>query len=100
MADADAVLRQEAMQRVLFVVQANVQRRTRVRTGHLRRSWATRVEAAGARGVVGTTVLYARYQRNDPLVEGLDDSRPEIDRILAQAGARYAGALASEIVRR
>ena len=54
-----AAMQQTLLQPVVVTVQDNVQQRTPVRTGNLRRSIAGRVERVGERGVVGTTVSYA-----------------------------------------
>ena len=87
--DPDAFVRLQTalMQRIVLTVQGNVQRRTHVLTGNLRRSWTSRVEQSGERGVVGTTVVYARYQKNDPAGEGLADSRAAIEQLARDAGA-------------
>lgn len=77
------------MSRIVITVEGNVKRATRVRTGHLRRSWTSRVERAGERGVVGTTVSYATRQRNRPAQEGLAASRDTIAALLAEAGQRF-----------
>lgn len=79
-------MRQQLMQRIVIVAESNIKRRTHVRTGTLRRSWASRVERTGERGSVGTTVLYARFQRNKPAEEGLEDSLPEVQRLAKEAG--------------
>jgi hypothetical protein len=79
-------MRQMLMQRIVLVVQANIQRRTRVRSGNLRRSWTSRVERSGERGVVGTSVVYAPFQRNQPAEEGLEDSLTTIQQLAKDAG--------------
>lgn len=79
-------MRQALMQRIVLVVQANVQRRTHVLTGNLRRSWTSRVEKSGERGVIGTSVAYAPYQRNQPAEEGLEDSLTTIQQLAKDAG--------------
>ena len=58
--DAFRALVRELMQRVVLTVEGNVKRVTPVRTGTLRRSITSRVEATGERGVVGTKLSYAR----------------------------------------
>lgn len=92
---ANEDIRLSLMQRVVLTVERNVKKVTRVDTGRLRQSWASKVERAGERGRVGTTISYAPFQKNKPLEEGLDDSRSEISRILDEAGqeiiARIAG---------
>jgi hypothetical protein len=58
------------MSRIVITVEGNVKRATRVRSGNLKRSWTSRVERAGERGVIGTTVKYAPHQRNKPAAPG------------------------------
>lgn len=84
--DAIADTKIQLMRRVVLVVEKNVKKRTRVKTGHLRRSWTSAVERAGERGRIGTTVRYARTQKNKPADEGLADSQDEIMRLLDEAG--------------
>lgn len=87
-------VRLSLMQRIVLTVERNVKKATRVDTGRLRQSWASKVERAGERGRVGTTVKYARYQKNKPLDEGLEDSRAEIDRLLEEAGQEIIARIA------
>lgn len=89
--EAFAQLRRSLLQRVVLLVEANVKRRTPVRTGNLRRSITSRVEASGDRGTVGTNVKYARFVHNKrPFLEqGVDDSRAQIDRMLADMGQQF-----------
>lgn len=90
--DAEAV-----MQRIVLIALGHSQRRTPVKTGTLRRSETTRVEAGGMRGVLGTNVKYAafvhdgtKYQAARPFFEqGIADSRAEIDKELARAGEAH-----------
>jgi hypothetical protein len=86
--------RERLMSRIVITVEAEVKRKTRVRTGTLRRSWTSRVERAGERGVIGTTVVYAPYQQNKPAEEGLEASRDTIDELLA-AGQRFFSEVAA-----
>lgn len=79
-------MRQALMSRIVLTIQGNIQRRTHVRTGNLRRSWTSRVEKSGERGVIGTTVAYAPFQRNRPAEEGLEDSLTEIQQLARDAG--------------
>jgi hypothetical protein len=80
-------------------LQASIQRATPVRTGTLRRSWATtQPQEAGARVIVyvGTSIVYARYQntrtRNKGYIErGLKEGRDAA--IKAFKSAINAGAL-------
>lgn len=87
--DADREALRRLMTRIVLIVEGNVKRRTAVRTGHLRRSWTTEVVPTGERGIVGTNVIYARYQKNRPLHEGLDDSRDAIQRELQAVGREW-----------
>lgn len=75
------------IQKVVYLVQRHVQKRTRVLTGHLRRSITSRVLTA-ERGVVGSNVVYLRYQKNRPLEEGLDNAMPEVGARLHGYGIR------------
>jgi hypothetical protein len=77
------------MSRIVITVEAEVKRHTRVRTGTLKRSWTSEVQRAGERGVVGTTIVYAPYQRNKPAEEGLAASRDTIDQLLREAGMQF-----------
>ena len=91
-----AVNKRLLMGRITGYVERKSKERTPVRTGHLRRSVTSRVEAAGERGIVGTNVSYARhvhqgtkYMRGRPfLKQGLDASRQLIDSELEQAGEK------------
>jgi hypothetical protein len=78
-------VRQRLMQRIVYTGQGATQRVTYVRTGHLRRSWYAEVQSAGERGTIGTTVDYARFQKNDPLVEGMAASEDRIQQFVDQA---------------
>ncbi len=88
-----AELKIQLMRRITLTVERKVKKRTRVDTGTLKRSWASKVERSGERGRVGTTVRYARWQVNRPLHEGLDDSRADIDRLLTEAGEELWSAI-------
>lgn len=79
------------MTRIVITAERNVRLASHVRTGTLRRSWTHRVEATGERGVVGTTVSYAPYQVNDPLMEGWDATEPEVPGILQEIGVTFFG---------
>lgn len=78
------------MQKVVYLVQRRVQQRTRVDTGTLRRSMYGKVETA-QRGVVGSNIVYLRYQKNKPLQEGLDDAMPDISPLLLGYGIDVLG---------
>jgi hypothetical protein len=77
------------MSRIVITVESNTKRETRVLTGNLRRSWTHQVQASGERGIVGTNVAYAPYQKNKPLDLGLEDSRDEIMVLLKAAGLNF-----------
>jgi hypothetical protein len=92
-----STVREELMQKVLYVVLRHAQLRTPVRTGTLRRSETTRMEAQGARGYVGTNINYAPFvHAKQPFFEeGIEDSRGEIEGLLQKAGDAYLKGLAS-----
>lgn len=79
------------MHQITLAALANSQKRTPVKTGTLRRSETTRVEAKGHRGFLGTNVKYAPsvHKRTPFFAEGIADSRKQIDAFLAQAGGQY-----------
>lgn len=87
---------QEAMTRIVLTVEGKAKRVTPVDTGTLRRSITHRVESAGERGVVGTNVEYAPFVHEGTrrmaarpfLVQGMEASRTEIERILERAGVK------------
>lgn len=86
--DAVAGIAETAMQRIVLTVEGAVKKRTPVRTGTLRRSVTSQVRRAGLEGIVGTNVRYARpVERRAKMFErGLDDSQPQIEYILEEAG--------------
>ena len=85
------------MSAVTLAAQAASQKRSPVKTGTLRRSLTTRVEAEGLRGFVGTNVRYASFVHNGTkfmtsrpfIAEGIADTRPTIAKLLAEAGNEY-----------
>jgi len=89
--------REKLMQQVLFTVLRNSQKRTPVKTGTLRRSETTRMEAGGQRGFVGTNVVYGpfvhegtRFMAARPFfTEGIRDSLSEVQRMLQRTGDAY-----------
>lgn len=76
----------DVLQQIALVVQGNAQRRAHVRTGNLRRSITSRVE--GNVAYVGTAVVYAPFQPNAFLDEGLQDSMSRIQSIVQQYGGK------------
>lgn len=80
----------QLMRKVVYLVLRPVQQRTRVDTGTLRRSEYGKVETA-RRGVVGSNIVYLRYQKNKPLQEGLDDAMPDINPLLLGYGIDVLG---------
>lgn len=80
-----------AMQKGVLIAERNIKKRSRVRTGTLRRSWTSRVQKAQGNviGRVGTVIRYARFQKNEPAREGLEDSRAQIEAEFAKAGQRF-----------
>lgn len=95
-------LRETTMQKVVLVALAASQKRTPVKSGTLRRSETTRVEAGGMRGFVGTNVRYApfvhdgtRYMAARPFFEqGIGDAQPQIAHILQDAGDAFTAEVA------
>lgn len=80
-------LKQSLMQGVVLTVEAAVKKRTPVKIGTLRRSIASEVRSVDE-GRVGSKLIYARpvNRRAQFLEHGLDDARPAIDALLADAG--------------
>lgn len=85
------------MHRITLIALANSQRRTPVRTGTLRRSETTRVEAGGLRGFVGTNVVYGPFvhKRVPFFAQGIDDSQGAIEGELQKLGLEWAAKVAS-----
>ena len=83
--------REKLMQQVLFTVLRNSQKRTPVKTGTLRRSETTRMEAGGQRGFVGTNVVYGPFvHKGTPFfAQGIQDSLSEVQRMLQRTGDAY-----------
>lgn len=73
------------IRRVLFTVGPRVQRLTAVMTGNLRRS-EHEVLDSPREGRWTTGVEYMAYQKNDPMLEGLEDAMPEIERVMGDYG--------------
>lgn len=90
-------LLEPTMQRITLIALANSQRRTPVRTGNLRRSETTRVEAGGMRGFVGTNIVYGPFvHRRVPFFQlGIDDSRSAIEHELQKLGDAFVARVAS-----
>lgn len=88
---AFATKREQAMQKATLIALAAAQKRTPVRTGTLRRSETTRVEAGGLRGFVGTNVEYAPFvhARVPFFEEGLADAQADIVEVFRQAGVDF-----------
>lgn len=93
--DKRSAFYERMMGRVLFVVLANAQQRTPVRTGTLRRSETTRVEKGGLAGFVGTNVEYAPFvHKRIPFFElAISDSRAAVDKVVAEEGGAYLKAV-------
>jgi hypothetical protein len=86
-----ADVREPLMHKITLTVLRHAMPRTPVRTGTLRRSETTRVEAGGLRGYVGTNVVYAPFvhARAPFFGDAMADSRSEIQKILQDAGDGY-----------
>lgn len=70
----------DAMHRANMIALGAIQKRTRVRTGLLRRSMRSSVLSISGMvtGVTGSNVYYLKHQRNDPIVEGYTDVEQRI----------------------
>lgn len=86
-----ASVREPLMQKILFAVLAPAQLATPVRTGTLRRSLTTQVEAGGLRGRIGTNLVYAPFvhARTPFLQTGIAQSASARQKLLDAAGAAY-----------
>ena len=86
-----ASVREPLMQQILYAALGPAQRETPVRTGNLRRSETTRVEAGGLRGYLGSNVVYAPFiHARVPFFElGIEQSEADRQRLLEAAGDAY-----------
>lgn len=86
-----ADVREPLMQKITLAALARALPLTPVRTGALRRSETNRVETGGLKGWIGSNVNYAPFvHANVPfLKKGIDNSAPERDRLLQDAGDEY-----------
>jgi HK97 gp10 family phage protein len=90
------------MSKIVLVIEKNSKRVTPVRTGNLRRSVGSKVEAGGDRGVIGASAHYARYVHEGTsrmsgrpfFVEGAKASKAEIDTILQGTGLEIVSGIA------
>lgn len=84
------------MQKVVLTALRHSQELTPVRTGTLRRSETTRVEDGGARGFIGSNVVYAPFvhERVPFFAEGIEEASPEIEQLLQDMGDQFWGAIA------
>lgn len=82
---------ERTMQRVVLTALRHSQSRTPVKTGALRRSETTRVSERGRKGFLGSNLVYARpvHNRTPFFEQGIEDSRPDIEGLLQQAGEEY-----------
>jgi hypothetical protein len=88
-------LRERLLKKALLIALRRSQLRTPVRTGTLRRSETTRIEEQGARGYVGTNVMYAPFvhARVRFFEQGIEDSRGEIAAMMEAGGKAWAQAV-------
>src|SRR6185503_17922774 len=93
---AFAKAKERLMQKVVLLALRHSQALTPVRTGTLRRTETTRVEDGGARGFLGSNLIYAPFvHARIPFFEqGIEDATPEIERLMQEAGDSFWGALA------
>jgi hypothetical protein len=95
-----ANLQQDAttgLQRMVFIAEGAIKRRTPVRSGRLRRSVTGRVIETGKRGVVGTNLIYALpvHRRNPYMELGLADVEGQLQQEAAAIGAKFVGRVGS-----
>lgn len=92
---AFAAMKERLMQKVVLTALRHSQPLTPVRTGTLRRSETTRIEAGGARGFLGSNLNYAAFvHERVPFFEmGIDEAKPEIEQLLQEAGDQFWGAI-------
>lgn len=91
----------QLLSRIALTVQGNSERVTPVKTGTLKRSETTRVDASAGRAFIGTNVEYAkfvhdgtRYMKGRPFfTEGMEASRDTIDQLLEAAGMEFLSQL-------
>lgn len=79
------------MQRATLLALRESQPRTPVRSGTLRRSETTRVEAGGMRGYVGSNVVYAPFvhKRVPFFAEGIAAATPAIEAEAEKIGVAF-----------
>ena len=90
-----ADVREPLMQKITLAALQKALPLTPVRTGTLRRSETNRVETGGLKGWIGSNVVYAPFvHANVPFLQmGIDQSAPERDRLLQDAGDSYFAGL-------
>jgi hypothetical protein len=79
------------MQKATLLALRASQPLTPVRTGTLRRSETTRVEAGGLRGWIGSNIVYAPFvhARVPFFAQGIEEAAPDIQQLLSEAGDLY-----------
>jgi hypothetical protein len=84
---ADFTPVERALRDATLVLEGAIAKRTRVKTGNLRRSWNSVFHARQllSEGSVRTNVSYVRNQRNNPGAEGYTDASVRIRRLLEDA---------------
>lgn len=90
-----ADVREPLMSKITLLALRHSQPLTPVRTGLLRRSETTRVERGGAKGWIGSNVVYAPFvhDRVPFFAQGIEEARPEIQQLLGAAGDDYFASL-------
>lgn len=89
------------LSKIALTVQGNSERVTPVKTGTLKRSETTRVEASADRAFIGSNVNYARFVHDGTsrmtarpfFEEGMEASRDTIDQLLEDAGMEFLSKL-------
>lgn len=80
-----------ALQRMLYIAEGGIKRRSPVVTGRLRRSHTGQVIEVGRKGVVGTNLIYAPSvnRKRQYFEQGLTDVQGLIDAEAAALGQRF-----------
>lgn len=86
-----AAEREAVMTKITLLLLGNAQKQTPVKTGTLRRSEVTHVDAGGLRGLVGTNLVYAPFAHaRVPFFQlAIDEGRSQVNKLMADAGEKY-----------
>ena len=89
------------LSKIALTVQGNSERVTPVKTGTLKRSVTTRVEASADRAFIGTNIEYARFVHDGTrymtarpfFQQGMEASRDTVNQLLEDAGMEFLNQL-------